>query len=296
MLYEVKCGLSDLIARLGGMFCDGKQIVGFNLYTRDVKRDMATFNKTALDEIIQQDKFIGCVKFFTAENAYEDPTFATSAMGDRYKQTPGSVRWKFTFMKGVRFHNEMSELDGSSSYSIAFVDIDGKEYAKKNLDGTISGFKINIFTDNLRIRTAAEGQGSNMWVDILAEEIEAWNKQSVVIGSSEFKFTDIEPIEEVELKVPVLTAGATTTVIEITRAGSDAQMVGLTDKDNWEIVSDEVEGPITALTSVAGKYTFTHAALVTNKTVYFKTNMDGYPIYVLDTGYYVGKSTPKKVV
>jgi hypothetical protein len=47
MLTQVKCNVSELTARLGGFFCDEERIVKLNFYKRGVKRDPATFNKTA---------------------------------------------------------------------------------------------------------------------------------------------------------------------------------------------------------------------------------------------------------
>ena len=52
MLTQVKCNVSELTARLGGFFCDDERIVKLNLYKRGVRRDPATFDKTALDTLI----------------------------------------------------------------------------------------------------------------------------------------------------------------------------------------------------------------------------------------------------
>jgi len=71
MLKQSFCGSAEMIARLGGAFCGEKLVTGFALLDRRVEIDPATFNKTALDKIIQEDKFIEEVEVDYSELDYE---------------------------------------------------------------------------------------------------------------------------------------------------------------------------------------------------------------------------------
>ncbi|WP_336716270.1 hypothetical protein [Chryseobacterium mucoviscidosis] len=295
MLVLKNC-ISNIVARLGGLFCDDEQVIGFMLLERGLRFDPATFSKTLLDEKVQQDKVIGMVEIQSAEDANVEVSYTETNTGESIQNHQGLKKWNIKFYKGGRWQNELQKLNKSERYSVVFVMRDGSTLWQQNLDGTISGFDVKLFTGIRMVKTAAEGGGSSLRMDLTVKSMSFWQESSAIYKSTDLDFRELQSIEQIDMKVPVLSAGATTTVISITRSGSNTPMVGLDDKDNWKIVVDGVEGPITALTSVGDKYTFTHAALVTNKMVYFKTMMDGYPIYVLSTGYYVGESIPKKVV
>lgn len=289
MLTLVKCSVGKLTARLGGIFCDDKQIVGFNLYKRGVKRE-AGFSKDHLDQLVSQDKFIGFVGFFSAEPNNEDPSFTTSALGDRYQTTPGAVRWTFSFGKGTCFHKQLYKLNASEDYEITFVDSLGRELVKVNKDGTFSGFKVKLFVGNRNIKLGAEDLTSTLMVDLLAEEIENWNLNAQFIESDDIDFKEINPIAELSIEVPNLVAGQTTTTILVTNACSDAQVTGLNTLTNWKIERNGVLEAPTAITSLNGSYTFTHTAFNANDKIRFLTNVSGYPVYPLDFNYYVGAS------
>ena len=78
MLKQSFCGSAEMIARLGGAFCGEKLVTGFALLDRRVEIDPATFNKTALDKIIQEDKFIGKISFFNVEDNDQEADYNTS--------------------------------------------------------------------------------------------------------------------------------------------------------------------------------------------------------------------------
>ena len=296
MLTQVKCNVSELTARLGGFFCDEERIVKLNLYKRGVRRDPATFDKTALDTLISQDKFIGALEFFSEEDNYGDPSYTESAAGDRYKNNDGSVRFTFNFMrKGNCFHNQMYRLDRSENYSITFVTESGKELCKLTKEGKYAGFDCNLFVDNKKLKFGAEGGGSTLMVDILSYELKDWNLKATLVEANDFDFKEISPITEVNIEVPNLVAAATTTVVKVTTACSNAEVSGLTTAANWKMLVNGVKTAVSSVSSVNGTYTLTHPALVAGKKIQFVLDVAGYPVYVLDTNYYVGESVEKTV-
>ena len=291
MLTQVKCNVSELTARLGGFFCDEERIVKLNFYKRGVKRDPATFDKTALDTLISQDKFIGALEFFSEEDNYGDPSYTESAAGDRYKNNDGSVRFKFNFMrKGNCFHKQLHRLDRSENYSITFVTESGKELCKLTKDGKYAGFDCNLFVDNKKLKFGAEGGGSTLMVDILSYELKDWNSKAILVEASDFDFKEINPITEVNIEVPNLTAATTTTVVKVTTACSNAEVAGLTTAANWKLIVDGVKHPISSISAVNGTYTLTHTIIGLGQKIQFLLEAAGYPVYVLDTNYYAGKS------
>ena len=296
MLTQVKCNVSELTARLGGFFCDEERIVKLNLYKRGVKRDPATFDKTALDTLISQDKFIGALEFFSEEDNYGDPSYTESAAGDRYKNNDGSVRFKFNFMrKGNCFHKQLHRLDRSENYSITFVTESGKELCKLTKDGKYAGFDCNLFVDNKKLKFGAEGGGSTLMVDILSYELKDWNSKAILVEASDFDFKEINPITEVHIEAPNLSASTTTTRVKVTTACSNAEVAGLKTAANWKIVVDGTKYPISSISALNGTYTLTHPNLVAGQKVKFVLDVAGYPVYVLDTNYYVGESAEKTV-
>lgn len=296
MLTQVKCNVSELTARLGGFFCDEERIVKLNFYKRGVKRDPATFNKAALDTLISQDKFIGALEFFSEEDNYGDPNYTESAAGDRYKNNDGSVRFTFNFMrKGNCFHNQLHRLDRSENYSITFVTESGKELCKLTKDGKYAGFDCNLFVNNKKLKFGAEGGGSTLMVDILSYELKDWNSKAILVEASDFDFKEINPITEVSIEVPDLLP-STTTVVKVTTACSNAEVAGLTTAANWKIVVGGVKTAVSSVSAVNGTYTITHPQLTAGEDVKFILDVAGYPVYVLDTNYYVGESVEKAVI
>ena len=291
MLTQVKCNVSELTARLGGFFCDEERIVKLNLYKRGVKRDPATFDKTALDTLISQDKFIGALEFFSEEDNYGDPSYTESAAGDRYKNNDGSVRFTFNFMrKGNCFHNQLHRLDRSENYSITFVTESGKELCKLTKDGKYAGFDCNLFVDNKKLKFGAEGGGSTLMVDILSYELKDWNSKAILVEASDFDFKEINPITELNIQILTIFASNTLSRLKVTTACSNAEVSGLTTAANWKIVVDGTKTAITSISGVNGTYSITHPALVAGQKIQFVLDVAGYPVYVLDTNYYVGES------
>ena len=165
MLKIKKCSISDMVARLGGLFCDEEQVYGFLLMDRSVRIDPATFTKTVLDNLIQQDKIIGAVKFFSAEDIDVDPSYTDSSTGESTKNNDGIKKWNFMFNKGNCFQNEIQKLDRSERYAIAHIFKDGSILCQYMKDGRIKGFNVKLFTGIKKIKTAAEGGGSVLRVD-----------------------------------------------------------------------------------------------------------------------------------
>lgn len=290
-LTQAKCNVSQLTARLGGLFCDDERIVKINLYDRGVKRDMATFNKSALDTLIGQDKFIGALEFFSEEDNYGDPSYTESVAGDRYKNNDGSVRFSFMFMrKGNCFHNQLYKLDRTENYSITFVTESGKELCKLTKDGKLAGFDCNLFVDNKKLKFGAEGGGSNLLVDILSYELKDWNQRAIMVEADDFDFREINPITQVAISYSAIPGVTTTTKLIVTSACSNAEVSGLTTAANWKMVVNGVKTAVTSVSAVNGTYTIVHPTTVLGQKIKFVLDVAGYPVYPLDTNYYVGES------
>ncbi|WP_294267769.1 hypothetical protein [uncultured Chryseobacterium sp.] len=296
MLKLVKCGLAGLTARLGGIFCAEKRVIGMVLMERSIRLDPVLLTKTAFNEFVQQDRVIGTIKFHNVENAKVDRTFTTLTNHKDIPATAGLQKWTATFYKGGRYQNQLNKLDGSERYAAVFVYEDGTILVKQLKDGTVKGFDVTLYNGLKDIQIAADAVGATLMIHLEPYEMKAWQGSAAEYASDDIDFAEMEPIAEVDMVVPVLSAGATSTVIKITQGGTDAPMIGLDNKLNWKMYRNGVAEGITNLTQVGENYTFTHAALVANDSIVFKTEMAGYPIYVLGSGYYVGKSAAKTVV
>ena len=291
-----KCSISDMVARLGGLFCDEEQVYAFLLMDRSVRFDPATFTKTVLDDLIQQDKIIGAIKFFSADDIDVDPSFADSSTGESTKNTDGIKKWNFMFNKGNCFQNEIQKLDRSERYSFLPIFKSGSILGQLMKDGRIKGFNVKTFTGIKKIKTAADGGGSILRVDLLPDAMAYWQGQSAVVESDEINFNDLNPITGVSLDITTpLVAGVTSTKVKISNICAASVVTGLTTPANMKMRRDGTLEAITAITEVNGEYTFTHAALVANEMVSFEINEAGFPVCVLDTDYYAGKSITEKV-
>lgn len=295
MLKKKSCSKTGLTARLGGRFCRLSMIASFLLIDRSVVIDPATFNKEALDELIAQDKVIGAVKWDTAEDANTDPAFTDLPSGDRIKNTRGKKGWNFIFYKNNCFQNQLAKLDSDDSRAILLVTEDGSIVGKETSTGMLKGFDVKTFTGIYNAPVTAEPSGSTLMVDILSSNMKAWQGESVEYESDEIDFSEINPIAEVNIEVPILVAAATTTVLELSNLCSDAPITGLTTPENWKMRRNGTLEAVTAVSGVNGAHTFTHAALVAGDKIQFEINVAGYPVYTLDTSYYVGKSIEKTV-
>lgn len=296
MLTIKKCNAEDQVARLGGQFCDEDQVSGFILALRSVRLDPATFTKTILDGLIQQDKVIGTIKFFSAEDADVDANFTDSSTGESTKNNLGIKKWNFMFNKGNCFQNELQKLDRSEKYSIFLVMQDGSILGALLKDGKIKGFDVKLFTGIKKVKTAAEGGGSTLRVDLLPDAMKYWQGQSALVESDEIDFTQLNPITGVSIDITsILTASSTSSKVKVTNLCAKSAVSGLTTPANWKLNRNGTVEAVTAVAEINGEYTFTHAALLANDNVYFMIEQAGYPVYVLDTDYYAGKSATEKV-
>ncbi|MEN5308747.1 hypothetical protein ABE425_14620 [Chryseobacterium cucumeris] len=296
MLTIKKCNAEEQVARLGGQFCDEDQVSGFILADRSVRIDPATFTKTILDGLIQQDKVIGTIKFFSAEDADVDPTYTDSSTGESTKQTLGIKKWNFMFNKGNCFQNELQKLDKSERYSIFLVMQDGSVLGASLKDGKIKGFDVKLFTGIKKVKTAAEGGGSTLRVDLLPDAMKYWQGQSILFEADDIDFTQLNPVVGVSIDITsALAAAATSTKVKVSNLCAKSPVSGLTTPDNWKMRRNGTLEAVTAVSEVNGEYTFTHAALVGNQEISFEIYDGGYPVYVLDTDYYAGKSITEKV-
>ena len=298
MLKQSFCGSAEMIARLGGAFCGEKLVTGFALLDRRVEIDPATFNKTALDKIIQEDKFIGKISFFNVEDNDQEADYNTSVRKERSRSIPGTKGYRFTFDKGSSFQNELAKLDNSDNYSFVPIFEDGSALFAIKANGKLMGFACKLFVGVKKLKTTSEVSGSTLEVDILPDAMIYWQKSENVFESDEFSFNEINPIIKLAVSTGVLTNTATTTKVKVTEAFSNANVTELTDAGKWKIEEDGVIGNITnvAYDASAQEYTLTHSALATGKKVRFITSDNGLRVISLDTNYYTGESELKSVV
>ena len=298
MLKQSFCGSAEMIARLGGAFCGEKLVTGFALLDRRVEIDPATFNKTALDRLIQEDKFIGKISFFNVEDNDQEADYNTSVRKERSRSIPGTKGYRFTFDKGSSFQNELAKLDNSDNYSFVPIFEDGSALFAIKANGKLMGFACKLFVGVKKLKTTSEVSGSTLEVDILPDAMIYWQKSENVFESDEFSFNEINPIIKLAVSTGVLTNTATTTKVKVTEAFSNANVTGLTDAAKWKIEEDGVIGNITnvAYDASAQEYTLTHSALATGKKVRFITSDNGLRVISLDTNYYTGESELKAVV
>ena len=298
MLKQSFCGSAEMIARLGGAFCGEKLVTGFALLDRRVEIDPATFNKTALDKIIQEDKFIGKISFFNVEDNDQEADYNTSVRKERSRSIPGTKGYRFTFDKGSSFQNELAKLDNSDNYSFVPIFEDGSALFAIKANGKLMGFACKLFVGVKKLKTTSEVSGSTLEVDILPDAMIYRQKSENVFESDEFSFNEINPIIKLAVSTGVLTNTATTTKVKVTEAFSNANVTGLTDAGKWKIEEDGVIGNITnvAYDASAQEYTLTHSALATGKKVRFITSDNGLRVISLDTNYYTGESELKSVV
>ena len=298
MLKQSFCGSAEMIARLGGAFCGEKLVTGFALLDRRVEIDPATFNKTALDRLIQEDKFIGKISFFNVEDNDQEADYNTSVRKERSRSIPGTKGFRFNFDKGSSYQNELAKLDNSDNYSFVPIFEDGSALFAIKANGKLMGFACKLFVGVKKLKTTSEVSGSTLEVDILPDAMIYWQKSENVFESDEFSFNEINPIIKLAVSTGVLTNTATTTKVKVTEAFSNANVTGLTDASKWKIEVDGTLGNITnvAYDASAQEYTLTHSALATGKKVRFITSDNGLRVISLDTNYYTGESELKAVV
>ncbi|MCT4252305.1 hypothetical protein HZP37_14530 [Elizabethkingia anophelis] len=296
MLIKNNCSKDSLKALLGGKFCGTKRLKGFALLLRGVEIDPATFDKDALDQLITEEKFLGFLEPHTMEDNDQEAEYVTLTNKKRLKRINGTKGWRFMFEKGNCFQNELNNLDSSEDWGFVPVLEDGKAmFAEQN--GKLVAFDASLFVGVYKLPTATDLAGSTLEVDIEPSVIDLWNGHSDLYTSDEFRFDRVESTAGINIEVPALVSGATTTKVKITAKCAGSPVVGLIDMTNWSI---EVDGVRTVLTGVTydqttGQYTFTHAALVAASNVSFVTTKNGFDVYVKDTKFYSGQSIPKKV-
>ncbi|MDV3508955.1 hypothetical protein CMU89_17115 [Elizabethkingia anophelis] len=297
MLKRNACAAALLLPLLGGLYCANKRMVGFHLIGRNVEIDPMTFGKTELDTTISEGKLVGFLEPFSAENNNQEADYSTSVQKQRRKRIPGIKGWKFIFDKSNCFQNEFNKLDNSESWSFVPVLEDGSAlfYIKSN--GKISGFDCDIFVGTYDAPLTADVTGVSVEIDLTPKGTRNWQNSADIFTPTEFRFDEINPIAGLNIEVPALVSGATTTKIKVKSLCSDSAITGLTDPTNWAVETDGVRVAPTGIAydPVNSEYTFTHPALVAATSVSFVTTKNGFDIYAKDTSYYSGHSATKKV-
>ena len=297
MLYQNRCNVSLMTPKLGGLFCDEKAVIGFILKRKGFDIDPATLTKAQVDTYVQEEKLLGMINFFSVEENDDEASFATSSTGERSKIRDGIKRYRFTFDKGSCFQNEISKLDNRDDWEFIPVFEDGKALFAVKKDGKLIGFSAKMFTGTRRLKTADEVVGSVLEVEIQRDGMVYWQTASGVYESDEFGFNELRPVAGLNIILPILTAGATTTAVAVQNLCSDSAVLGLTTPADWKI---EVNGVLSSPTAVSynattEKYTFTHPALTPGAEVRILTSNNGINTIVVDTNYYSGASDVKTV-
>ena len=297
MLLQNTCNVSLMTPKLGGLFCDEKAVVGFLLKRRGFEIDPATFNKTALDTLVQEEKLIGSVSFFNAEDNDEEASYSTSITGERTKIRDGIKRYRFMFDKGSCFQNELNKLDNSSDWEFIPVFEDGKALFAVKKDGKLIGFDAKLFTGTRKLKLTDEMAGPSLEVEIQRTGMTYWQNSSGVYESDEFGFNELSPVAGLNITFGVLTAKATT-VVTVTNLCSDSVVTGLTTTNVWKMSRNGVLEPISGVSFDPGtqKYRLNHNVLVAGDKVSFLTSENGINVVAVDTNYYSGVSDTKTVV
>ena len=297
MLLQNTCNVSLMTPKLGGLFCDEKAVVGFLLKRRGFEIDPATFNKTALDTLVQEEKLIGSISFFNAEDNDEEASYSTSITGERTKIRDGIKRYRFMFDKGSCFQNELNKLDNSSDWEFIPVFEDGKALFAVKKDGKLIGFDAKLFTGTRKLKLTDEMAGPSLEVEIQRTGMTYWQNSSGVYESDEFGFNELSPVAGLNITFGVLTAGATSTVVTVTNLCSDSAVFGLTNANYWKM---NINGVLYTISAVSynpdtQKYTLNHGQLSANDKVSFLTSENGINVVAVDTNYYSGVSDTKTV-
>ena len=297
MLLQNTCNVSLMTPKLGGLFCDEKAVVGFLLKRRGYEIYPATFNKTALDTLVQEEKLIGSISFFNAEDNDEEASYSTSITGERTKIRDGIKRYRFMFDKGSCFQNELNKLDNSSDWEFIPVFEDGKALFAVKKDGKLIGFDAKLFTGTRKLKLTDEMAGPSLEVEIQRTGMTYWQNSSGVYESDEFGFNELSPVAGLNITLGVLTAGATTTVVTVTNLCSDSVVTGLTTATAWKMNRNgELETvTVASFNPVTQKYTLSHNPLDADDQISFLTSKNGINVVAVDTNYYSGVSDTKIV-
>lgn len=297
MLLRNTCNVSLMTPKLGGLFCDEKAVVGFILKRRGFEIDPATFNKTALDTLVKEEKLIGSISFFNAEDNDEEASYSTSITGERTKIRDGIKRYRFMFDKGSCFQNELNKLDNSSDWEFIPVFEDGKALFAVKKDGKLIGFDAKLFTGTRKLKLTDEMAGPSLEVEIQRTGMTYWQNSSGVYESDEFGFNEISPVAGLNITFEVLYKGAITTVVTVTTLCSDSVVTGLTNANSWKMKRNGALENVSAVSfdPVTRKYTLTHNQLFNEDKISFLTSENGINVVAVDTNYYSGVSDTKTV-
>ena len=298
MLLQNTCNVSLMTPKLGGLFCDEKAVVGFLLKRRGFEIDPVIFEKISLDTLVQEEKFIGCISFFNAEDNDEEASYSTSITGERTKIRDGIKRYRFMFDKGSCFQNELNKLDNSSDWEFIPVFEDGKALFAVKKDGKLIGFDAKLFTGTRKLKLTDEMAGPSLEVEIQRTGMTYWQNSSAVYESDEFGFNELSPVAGLNITFGVLIEGAITTVLTVKNLCSDSAVIGLFSPDSWKMNRNGVLETISAVSFNYGtqEYTLTHPTLVAGDKVSFLTSENGINVVAVDTNYYSGVSDTKTVV
>lgn len=296
MLIANYCPTTEMMPLLGGKFCGTKRMSGFFLFERGVSF-APSFTKEDLDELVQQGKAVGFISPDSLADNNADATFSETNTLVRNQTKSGRKGWTFSFYKSNCFQNELNKLNNSENWAIAPVLEDGSIVLWKSKNGNFFPFNAKTFVSiyNQPI-LGGEDAGSTIEIDLVGS-LDQWQNNGQTVAATDFEWNEVNPVAGLNIEVPVLVASATTTVVTIKNLCSSATVSGLTTPAKWKMYRNGVSESVSAVAeNVANQtYTFTHAALVAADKIYFSTEEDGLPIYVLDSAYYTGQSATQIV-
>lgn len=295
MFTAIKCNTATAMALLGGKKCDIGKMMGFALWEEGTIINPA-FGKSNLDTIIQEGRFIGAIMPDTSENNDTDQTFSETILKVRTQQDPGRKGFAFNFKQPPCYHNELMKLNGSTNWQITPILDNGAIYGWMDNDGNIRPFDAKIFVGLYKLPImGVEDSGTRVEVDLMPKGLKNWQNKGFAAENSEIDFTEVNPVAGINITLPILTAGQTTTSVKVSNICSDASIKGLTDPASWKIERNGVLENVTAVSVTAEGYTFTHAAYKAGDKIRFVTDKNGMKVIALDTNYYSGESMIKTV-
>ena len=297
MFTTYKCTSVAAMALLGGLFCEVPKMVGVAFW-KPGTTFADNFGKTDLDTLTQNGGFIGSVMPDGIENNDTEGTYAESLMKIRSQTDLGRKGWNLNFEKSPCYHNELNKFNNSEAWHFTPILEDGSIFAYQSADGTKKPFPVKMFVGLYRLPImGVEEKGTVVGVDLLPKALNNWQNNGIVLTNSEIDFTEVNPVAGLNIEVPILTAGATTTVLKVSNKCSDAAISGLTTPSNWKV---EVNGVLASPTAVSynaanQSYSLTHPALVAADKVRFLLSENGQNVVAVDTNYYSGTSLTKTV-
>ena len=284
------CSVTDIYPLLGGEKCPEGKLVGIYSFKAETKLS-DSFNKADLDVLVKEGKALGTLIPFNIESSNAEATYAEATTKERIKTSIGRVGYKFKFNEGVCFDNEIQKLDGSK-WDVVFVMDNERVIARRNTDGTFSGFNASFFTELKGIRVTDEVVGVSIMMDLTAKGNTQWaGRNKVMLEATDFNFLELNPMAGVSIQMQEPLVAGSTIVATVSHLCSANPIEGIGTVSNFNLIVNGSGVALTAVTVDGTKYTFTNGtALVAGDEVAIETNDGTSKVITIDGNYYIGNS------